>query len=149
MWMLSFLPDAFLFWVINLILVLGLIGTLSSFFIRFIPFLFPYATPIKITGIVLLVIGVWFRGGYDNEMSWRAKVAEFQAKVDAAEKQSQEATKKLDGEIKKSKEEAKNTTKEIKNQISENSKQLDSECRISNVAIEIHNEAAQNKKPKK
>jgi len=65
MWLLSFLPDSFLLWIINIILLAGLVGTLSSFFIKFIPPLMPYASGIKIIGIILLVEGVWFRGGYD------------------------------------------------------------------------------------
>jgi hypothetical protein len=144
MWILSFLPDSFLFWVINLILVLGLAGTLSSFFIRFIPFLFPYATPIKITGIVLLVLGVWFRGGYDVEMKWREKVREVEAKVAAAEAKSQEVNTVIEKVYVDRVRVVTETKVVIKKQIVEKEKIIDSVCVVVPEAIQILNQAAKN-----
>jgi len=144
MWILSFLPDSFLFWIINLILLLGLAGTLSSFFIRFIPFLFPYATPIKITGIVLLVLGVWFRGGYDVEMKWREKVKEVEAKVAAAEAKSQEVNTVIEKVYVDRVRVVTETKVVIKKQIVEKEKIIDSVCVVVPEAIEILNQAAKN-----
>ena len=144
MWILSFLPDSFLFWVINLILVLGLAGTLSSFFIRFIPFLFPYATPIKITGIVLLVLGVWFRGGYDVEMKWREKVKEVEAKVAAAEAKSQEVNTVIEKVYVDRVQVVTQTKVVIQKQIVEKEKIIDSVCVVAPEAIQILNQAAKN-----
>jgi carbamoyltransferase len=48
---------------------------------------------------VLLVLGVWLRGGYDVEMSWRAKVAEAEARVAAAEQKSQETNTVIEQKI--------------------------------------------------
>jgi hypothetical protein len=39
---------------------------------------------------VLLVLGVWLRGGYDTEMAWRDKVAKLEEQVKIAEQKSQE-----------------------------------------------------------
>jgi hypothetical protein len=144
MWILSFLPDSFLFWVINLILLLGLAGTLSSFFIRFIPFLFPYATPIKITGIILLVLGVWFRGGYDVEMKWREKVKEVEAKVAAAEAKSQEVNTVIEKVYVDRVKVVTETKVVIKKQIVEKEKIIDSVCVVVPEVIQIMNEAAKN-----
>lgn len=145
MWLLHFLPDGFIFWVINLILVLGLIGTLSSFFIRFIPFLFPYATPIKIIGIVLLVIGVWFRGGYDVEMSWREKIAEMQAKIEAAEKKSKEANKALDDKLSNNRSVIKDRVNENNKAIEANRNSINAECRVNDTAWMLYNRALESK----
>jgi flagellar biosynthesis component FlhA len=41
-------------------------------------------------GIILLVLGVWLRGGYDTEMAWRDKVAKLEEQVKVAEQKSQE-----------------------------------------------------------
>jgi hypothetical protein len=46
-------------------------------------------------GIALLVVGVYWRGGYAIEMEWRARVAEVEARVAAAEAQSREANTKI------------------------------------------------------
>ena len=142
--MLSFIPDSFLFWIINVILVTGLVGTLSSFFIRFIPFLFPYATPIKITGIALLVLGVWFRGGYDVEMSWREKVAEVEAKVAKAEAQSKEANVQIKTVYLDKVKIVKEKEIVIQKQIVEVAAKIDAECKIAPEALDILNEAAKN-----
>ena len=142
MWILSFLPDSFLIWVINAILVLGLIGTLSSFFIRFIPFLFPYATPIKITGIVLLVLGVWFRGGYDVEMAWRSKVNEMESKVALSEQQSKEANTKLEAALQQEVKVVKEVQIVIQDRIVKQASKMDVQCVINSDVISILNDAA-------
>ena len=144
MWILSFLPDSFLFWVINLILLVGLAGTLSSFFIRYIPFLFPYATPIKITGIVLLVLGVWFRGGYDVEMKWREKVKEVEAKVAEAEAKSKEINTVIEKVYVDRVQVVTQTKVVIQKQIVEKEKIIDSVCVVAPEAIAILNQAAKN-----
>jgi Na+/phosphate symporter len=144
MWILSFLPDSFIFWIINLILVLGLIGTLSSFFIRFIPFLFPYATPIKITGIVLLVIGVWFRGGYDVEMAWRDRVNEMQAKIAVAEQKSKEANKEINKKVSDKIKNIKDNVNVNYQAIEANRNAINAECKLSDTAWMLYNRASQN-----
>ena len=144
--MLSFLPDSFLIWVINTILVLGLVGTLSSYFIRFIPPLMPYASLIKTVGIVLLVAGVWFRGGYDNEMSWRAKVADLEAKVAVSEQQSKEANTKLDAALKEKVKIVKEVQLVIQERIKQSAGKMDAMCTVDNSVIFILNDAALNVK---
>ena len=145
MFLLHFLPDGFLFWVINLILVLGLIGTLSSFFIRYIPFLFPYATPIKIVGIILLVLGVWFRGGYDVEMSWRTRAAEFQAKIAKAEEESKAANKALDDKLSNNRSVIKDKVNANYKAIEDNRNSINAECRVNDTAWMLYNRALESK----
>lgn len=147
MWLLSFLPDSFLLWVINIILVAGLVGTLSSYFIRFIPPLVPYAQGIKILGIVLLVLGVWFRGGYDVEMEWREKLKEAEAKVAIAETKSKETNTVIQKVYIDKIKTVKDTQYIIQERIKEVEKIIDKECRVVPEAIDIHNDAAKNRKP--
>ena len=142
MFLLSFLPDSFLLWVINLILLVGLAGTLSSYFIRFIPPLFPYAGLIKTIGIVLLVVGVYFRGGYGVEMEWRAKVAEVEAKVAAAEAKSKEVNTVIQKVYVDKIKLVTDTKIVIQEKIVEKEKIIDAECKVAPEAITILNEAA-------
>lgn len=147
MWLLSFLPDSFLLWVINIILVAGLAGTLSSFFIRFIPPLIPYATPIKFLGIALLVVGVWFRGGYDVEMEWREKLKEAEAKVAIAETKSKETNTVIQKVYIDKVKTVRDTQYVIQERIKEVEKLIDKDCRVAPEAVDIHNDAAKNRKP--
>lgn len=89
-WMFSLIPDAVLNWAYWAIIVAGLTGVLAGWLGRWIPFYGNYVKVLQPVGIVLLVLGVWLRGGYDTEMAWRAKVAEAEARVAAAEQKSQE-----------------------------------------------------------
>ena len=142
MFLLSFLPDSFLLWVINTILLVGLVGTLSSYFIRFIPPLFPYAGLIKTIGIVLLVAGVYFRGGYGVEMEWRARVAEVEAKVAAAEVKSKEVNTVIQKVYVDKVKIVTDTKIVIQEKIVEKEKIIDAECKVAPDAITILNEAA-------
>jgi hypothetical protein len=90
MWILHFLPDAVILWFCNILLLIGTVLTIAGFFIHRIPFplLWQYQLPFKIVGVLLLVAGVYFRGGYAVEAQWRERVAEVEAKLRAAEEQS-------------------------------------------------------------
>ena len=146
MWLLSFLPDSFLIWVINTILLVGLVGTLSGFFIRFLPPLMLYAGPIKLLGIFLLVVGVWFRGGYDVEAEWRDRVKQLEAKIAIAEQKSKESNARLSVEVKKKNKVIVENRVVYKDRIKQVEKIIDAECKVASEAIDIHNAAAKNVK---
>jgi len=90
MWILHFLPDALILWFCNILLLIGTVLTVTGFFIHRIPMplLWQYQLPFKIVGVLLLVAGVYFRGGYAVEAQWRERVAQVEAKLRAAEEQS-------------------------------------------------------------
>ena len=69
--------------------------TVAAFFIKRIPVINQYQTPAQVLGIALLVIGVYWRGGYAIEMEWRERVAEVEARVAAAEAASKEENVKI------------------------------------------------------
>jgi len=71
-------------------LLIGTVLTIAGFFIQRIPFplLWQYQLPFKIAGVLLLVAGVYFRGGYAVEQQWRERVAEVEAKLKVAEAES-------------------------------------------------------------
>ena len=95
MWILHFLPDALILWICNIVLLAGILLTVTAFFIRRIPVINQYRIPAQVLGIALLVIGVYWRGGYAIEMEWRERVAEVEAKVAAAEAKSAEENVKI------------------------------------------------------
>ena len=106
----------------------------------------PYSSLIKTVGIVLLVAGVWFRGGYDNEMLWRAKVADLEAKIAISEQQSKEANTKLDAAIKEKVKAVKEVQVVIQDRIRQSATKIDSMCTVDNSVIFILNDAARNSK---
>lgn len=99
MWVLSFLPDSFILYVVYWAMAAGAIGIVASYVIKFIPFLNIYRTPIQIASIVIFCAGVYWYGGYDNEMTWRKRVADMEEKVRLAEEKSKEANKQLENKV--------------------------------------------------
>jgi len=95
MWILHFLPDAMILWICNIVLLAGVLLTVTAFFIKRIPVINQYRLPAQILGIALLVVGVYWRGGYAIEQEWRERVAAVEARVAAAEAQSREENVKI------------------------------------------------------
>lgn len=150
MWMLSFVPDSLLIWIVNTILIIGAIGSFLSFFVLHkvlnkFPTLAPYHLLIQIVSAVLLVAGIYFKGGYAVEASWRDKIREAQEKAALAEAQAIEANTKLDVEIKKKQQIVKENTIVYRDRIREVQTVIDKDCKVAPEAIDIHNAAAKNK----
>ena len=148
-WMFSLIPDAVLNWIYWGIIAAGLTGLFAGWLGRWIPFYGRYVQFLKPIGIALLVLGVWLRGGYDTEMAWRAKVAEAQAKVAAAEEASNNLNKKLEEERKKKQKVRVEYYATVKERIKEVEKVIDGKCVLDPSANEIHNKAATNPEAKK
>ena len=150
MWMLAFFPDAFLAWIINTILIVGIIGFVASFFfgfvVRWIPTIAPYHLLIQVISIVLLVGGVYFKGGYSVEMEWREKVAELEAKIAISEQKSKEVNEKIVTVYKDRVKVVKETQVVVQEKIKIVEVKIDSQCTITPDTIDILNQAAVGKK---
>ena len=142
--MLALLPDAMLNWLYWLIIAVGISGIAAGWLGRWIPFYGNYVQFLKPIGVVLLVLGVWLRGGYDTEMRWRAKVEEAQAKVAQAEAASQEVNTKLETERKKKAKVRTEYITTVKERIVKETQVIDAECKVAPEAISILNDAAKN-----
>ena len=145
MWFLSFIPDWILQWAIHGLVILGLILTFIGSLVRFIPVIQPYALVGRQVGIVLLVIGVFFEGGYATEMSWRARVNELQAKLKEAEIQSVKLNEKLAYEVGKNKELIKEKVNRNAKDIEAKREAINAECKLSDDAWVLYNRAIEPK----
>jgi hypothetical protein len=85
-WMLSFIPD----WFWTLVLISGIVGTLATWVLKFIPFISTYRLPIQVASIIALVAGVYFQGVIANETKWQDKIADLQKQIVEAETKSKE-----------------------------------------------------------
>ena len=149
MWVLSFIPDSFLFFTVLSILFVGAGLYTVSFFIRFIPPLIPYASGIRLFGTILIIVGVYFYGSYATEAEWREKVAEAQAKVDAAEVKSKQANVEIRTKVVEKIKLVKDVQVVIQEKIVEKEKIIDAECKVAPEAIELLNQAAKRPEVKK
>jgi hypothetical protein len=150
MWILHLLPDAFIAWIVNIILIAGTLTTVAGFFVKFIPFVNTYKIPVQITGIVLLTIGVYLKGGYSTEMAWRERVREAEAKVAAAENLSAETNTqvitKLVNNTKIIREKGQDIVSYIDREVVRNQEVIKyvEICPIPSIIIDTHNAAALN-----
>ena len=149
MFLLHFLPDSFLQFVVHAILIAGAVGTFLSFFVvnkilmAFPPFSSYYKAAQAIS-IVLLVSGIYFEGGYAAEAQWRTRVAEMEVKVAAAEAEAKTANDKL---ARKSKEKVRVIREKaviVKQYIDREVTKYDATCKIPEPVIKAHNAAAKN-----
>jgi len=145
MWVLNFLPDWILQWAIHGLVIVGLVLTFVGSLIRFIPVIQPYAIIGKQIGIVLLIVGVFFEGGYATEMSWRAKVNELQAKIKEAEIKSVQANEKLANQVSKNKELIKEKVNQNAKDIEAKREAINAECKLSDDAWMLYNRAVEPK----
>jgi hypothetical protein len=149
MWLLSFVPDSLLLWIVNTVLIVGAIGSFLSFFILHkilnkFPALAPYHLLIQIVSIVLLVAGVYLKGGYGVEMAWRERVADLEEKIKVAEAKSEQANIDLAAKQKEKVKVVKEVQVVIKEKIVQVAGKIDAECKVDPEAITIINDAAKN-----
>jgi hypothetical protein len=145
MWFLSFIPDWILQWAIHGLVILGLLLTFVGSLVKFIPVIQPYALVGRQLGIVLLVVGVFFEGGYATEMSYRARIAEMQAKIKEAEVKSAKANEKLAAEVSKNKELIKEKVNRNAKDIEAKREAINAECKLSDDAWVLYNRAVEPK----
>lgn len=137
MWILEWLP----YWIFYALLVMGLLGYLITYLLRFIPlpFLYMYKTPIQIVSIILVVIGVYMAGSIANNEAWEAKVNEVKVKLADAEAKGAVETIKIVEKIvvqeKIVRERGQNTVTYIDREVVK----YDNTCSIPESFVEAHN----------
>ena len=139
MWILHLLPDSFLIYVINGICIAGLVATVLGFFLGWVPFVGRWKLPLQLLGIALLVAGVYFKGGYSTEMEWRARVAEVEKKVAAAEAKAKKANAQVQTKIVTKIVKIHDKANTVKETIRRNKEKINAECKLSDEAISAYN----------
>lgn len=147
MWLLHFLPDGFLQFVVNAVLVAGIVSTLIFCFflnnvLRFFPPLAAYYKALQIGSVCLLLAGVYFKGGYATEMLWREKVREVEAKLAEAEAESKKETVKIVERVVKKTEVIQRRGQDIIQYVDKEVTKYDNTCVIPKEFINAHNRAA-------
>jgi hypothetical protein len=141
-WMWSLIPTGALYWIINLVILAGAAGVIAGWIGRWIPFFSAYARLLKPIGIVLLVLGVWMRGGYDTEMAWRAKVEALEAKVKESEQKSRDANSKLASAVKEKDRAIAGAIAVTRGAIKQQAVKIDQECKLDPTVVPLLNDVA-------
>ena len=143
MWILHFLPDALILWTCNIVLLAGILLTVTAFFIQRIPVINQYRLPAQVLGIALLVVGVYLRGGLAVEQTWRERVAELEAQIVVAQAASQDANTKIETRVIKKTEYITRRGQDIVQFVDREVVKYDNTCVIPAPFVQAHNRAAE------
>lgn len=142
-WMLSLIPD----WFWTLVLISGIVGTLATWVLKFIPFVSNYRLPIQVASIIALIVGVYFQGVIANEQKWQEKIAELQEKVAEAEVKSKETNvvvqEKIVTKTKVIKEKGKDIINYVDREVVKKEEIIKyiEQCPVPKEIIDLHNQA--------
>lgn len=121
---------------------IGVILYVASKFAKFLPTFGVYKLPAEIIGIILLVTGAWLGGALYNEQSWDEKLRKANERAERAEKKAQQINTIIKIEYRDRVKVVTETREVIKTEIKEVAKYIDRDCKVADVAVRIHNEAA-------
>ena len=143
--MLSLIPD----WFWTLVLISGIVGTLATWVLKFIPFVSNYRLPIQVVSIIALIVGVYFQGVIANEQKWQNEIAELQKKVAEAEAKSKETNvvvqEKIITKTKIIKEKGKDIINYVDREVVKKEEIIKyiEQCPVPKEIIDLHNQATE------
>ena len=143
MWIINWLPE----FVVHLIFLAGVVGTIAGFLLGFIPFVSKYKLPIQIISLLLLSLGVYLEGGLAEKAKWELRVKEMEAKVAQAEAEAAKVNTVIVEKVVKEKEFIKVKGQKVIEYIDREVKVFDENCTVPNVAIKAHDMSAGNELP--
>ena len=94
-WMINLIPD--IFW--TLLLWAGVLSIIASYLLGKIAFVNQYRIPLRVGGVVAVLIGVYFYGVIANEEKWQARIKELEEKVAVAEAKSADTNTVIKTEV--------------------------------------------------
>ena len=143
MWIINWLPE----FVVHLIFLAGVAGTIAGFVLGFIPFVSKYKLPIQIISLLLLSLGVYLEGGLAEKAKWELRVKEMEAKVAQAEAKSAVVNTEIVEKVITEKQFIKVKGDKVIEYIDREVKVFDNTCTVPEIAIKAHNMAARNEVP--
>lgn len=143
MWIINWLPE----FVVHLIFLAGVVGTIAGFVLGFIPFVSKYKLPIQIISLLLLSLGVYLEGGLAEKAKWELRVKEMETKVAEAEAKAAVVNTEIVEKVITEKQIVKVKGDKVIEYIDREVKVFDNTCTVPEIAIKAHNMAAKNEAP--
>jgi len=91
--------------------------------------------------VIVLLLGVWLKGGESERRVWQERVKELEAKVAKAEEESRTANAKMDKAVRDSQQQIKNNTRIIVQKVPEVITR-EANCTVPEPAVNLYNQAA-------
>jgi hypothetical protein len=132
------IPD----WVFHLVFLLGFLTTLIGFVLNMLPYVNQYIVPVRVIGVIVLLLGVYLEGGLANKKVWEARVSEVQTQLAEAEAKSAKQNVKIVEKVVKKTEYYRTRGDDIVKYIDREVTKYDSQCVIPKEFVKSHNDAA-------
>lgn len=139
MWILHFLPDSLILYVVYAGLAIGAIATVASFVLAFLPFTKTFRLTAQLLGLLFLIPSVYFFAGYGVEMEWQARVKEMEEKVKKAEERAPIITKEIVTKYKDKIMVVNRGVEVIKKEIEIKREIINEGCKLNPTAVEMYN----------
>ena len=147
MWILHFIPDALIVYVINMSIISGAVIMIAGTFLGFVPFVNKYKSILHLIGVALLVLGVYCKGVFSTGADLREQVKALQAKVAIAEKKAKVANSHIQTKIVTKIVKIHDKANTAKESIRRNKQKINAECKLSDEAIAAYNYSITKTKP--
>jgi len=116
--------------------------TLVGFVLNMLPYVNQYIIPVRVIGIIVLLLGVYLEGGLANKQAWEARVDEVKAQLAEAEAKSAKQNVKIVEKVVKKTEYYRTRGDDIVKYIDREVTKYDSQCVIPKEFVKSHNDAA-------
>lgn len=143
MFSLSDIPAGFY----HALVIIGSIGLLASFLVKFIPFIYRYLLPLQILSILVLIVGIYYSGVAANEEKWKIKADKLKNDVLVAEERARTISSKVEYVFIDRVRQVKDVQVVVQEKLRDISVSIDSKCKVSSEAIDLVNSAAKNVMP--
>jgi hypothetical protein len=108
-----------------------------------LPWFYRWRLPLQIVGTALLVVGIYWKGGYSTEMEWRERVNALQAQIAVTEEKARTANAKIQTKVVTKIQKVKEHSVQIQEVIREREKIINKDCKVPKEAVDILNRAAE------
>ena len=141
LWLLHWIPDSILYIIIHAAIVIGAVGLLVASFLKLVPFINIYRIWIQLICVVLLAGGIYWKGAYEIEMTWRRRVEDLESKVKDAEKRASQINTEIVSVVETKVEKQIVYRDKIKKEIQVQKEYIDRDCKLNSNAVELYNKA--------
>jgi len=144
-WMLGLIPD----WVWTTLLVGSVVGILSAWLLKRIPFVSQYRFPIQAVSVASLLVSIWFISANSTNAVWEAKIKDLEDKVklaeEAANTKNVEIQEKIVTKTTVIKEKGKTQIEYVDRVITQDKEVIKyiEQCPVPKAIIDAHNAAAE------
>ena len=144
-WMLGLIPD----WVWTALLVGSVVGILSAWLLKRIPFVSQYRFPIQAVSVASLLVSIWFISANSTNAVWEAKIKDLEDKVKLAEESANiknvEIQEKIVTKTTVIKEKGKTQIEYVDRVITQDKEVIKyiEQCPVPKAIIDAHNAAAE------